>query len=117
MSPLRARAGRKAIDHGGEKKSRSTARAIAGTAWKEQSAVNGRGGAQSGRTSCGSMALSPQYSRVIRHSMGALATLRVFLKEKRVWDAVRSARSATVKVAVASARPNMVRNWKCPVQS
>ena len=41
--------------YGGEKKSRSITSMIDGTAWKERSVGNGKGGAQSGRTSFGSI--------------------------------------------------------------
>ena len=51
MALLSARAGRKAMVYGGEKKSRSTMRARAGIAWKDRSAPRDMRGAQSGRTS------------------------------------------------------------------
>jgi hypothetical protein len=55
MHPLNAKAGRKAMVYGGEKKRRSTTRVNEGIAWNEMSVWKGSGGAQSGRTSFGSI--------------------------------------------------------------
>ena len=56
---------------------------------------------------------SPQYRRLIRHSSGALATLSVFFSAKRRRLRVRSASRPAAQVAVARARPMMVRNCRC----
>ena len=53
--PLKASAGRNAIVYGGEKNSKSTTRLNEGTTWNETSVRKGRGGAQSGWTSFGSI--------------------------------------------------------------
>lgn len=49
----------------------------------------------------------------MRHSNGALATLSVFFTANSRRLRVTSASPPTAKVAVASARPMMVRNWRC----
>ena len=46
-------------------------------------------------------------------SMGAEQHERMFLKKKRRLDRVRSASRPRVNVVVASARPIIVRYWKC----
>ena len=117
--------------YGGEKKSRSITSVNDGTAWKDRSVWNGRGAAQSGRTSFSSIwmqcqcpaplgrcslmltARRLQYKRLIKHSMGALATLRAFLTWNSVEFIVTSASRPTVKVAVARDRPMMVRYCMC----
>lgn len=58
-------------------------------------------------------ARKPQYSRLIRHANGALATLKMFFTANSVRLNVRSASSPMVTVAVARARPMMVRNCRC----
>lgn len=58
-------------------------------------------------------ALKPQYNRLIRHSIGALATLIAFLTWKRVWFMVISARRPTINEIVANDRPMMVKYCKC----
>lgn len=58
-------------------------------------------------------ALSPQYSTLIRHSIGALATLKKFFSWNNRCDKVRSASSPTANVAVAIDRPMMVRYCMC----
>ena len=83
--------------YGGEKKSRSITSVNDGMAWKERSVCKGSGAAQSGRTSFSSIwtqlqcfvllvkcptmltARRLQYNRLIKHSIGALATLKAFL--------------------------------------
>lgn len=49
----------------------------------------------------------------MRTSIGALATLNAFFIWKRVWFRVTSASRPTAKVAVARARPMMVRYCRC----
>jgi hypothetical protein len=58
-------------------------------------------------------ARKPQYSTLIKHARGALATLRLFLRRKRRRDWVRSASKPDANVAVARDRPMMVRYWRC----
>ena len=54
-----------------------------------------------------------QYSTLIKHSIGALATLRAFLILKRVGFIAMSASSPTTNVAAASDRPMIVRYCMC----
>src|ERR1700759_4580884 len=109
MHPLIASAGRNAMVYGGEKKSRSITSINDGMAWKDRSVCIGRGAAQSGSTSFSSIWMqfqcslplgqcSPmltarrlQYKRLIKHSMGALATLQAFLTWNSVEFIVKSA--------------------------
>jgi hypothetical protein len=55
----------------------------------------------------------PQYSRLIRHSIGALATLSAFLTANRLRLRVRSANRPTAVVSVAMDKPMIVRYWRC----
>jgi len=56
-----------------------------------------------------SMALIPQYRRLIRTSKGAEQRDREFLIRKSVGLRVRSERNAMMKVRYATVRPRMVR--------
>ena len=55
MHTLNAKAGKKAMVYGGEKKSKSSTSASDGIMWKERSVCTGSGAAQSGRTSFSSI--------------------------------------------------------------
>lgn len=55
----------------------------------------------------------PQYNIVIRHSIGALATLSAFLMRNRRRLIVMSASKPTKKVLAAKESPMMVRYWRC----
>ena len=55
----------------------------------------------------------PQYSRLMSTSSGALHTDKTFLIRNSRRESVISAREPKAKVIVASARPMMVRYWKC----
>ncbi|KAJ8609438.1 hypothetical protein MRB53_039109 [Persea americana] len=55
----------------------------------------------------------PQYNSVIRHSIGALATLSRFFRRNSRRERVTSARRATMNVMVERARPMLVRYCKC----
>ena len=57
--------------------------------------------------------LKLQYSRLIKHSIGALATLSTFLSANKLLLSVMSASNPTPKVAVDSDRPIMVRYCMC----
>jgi hypothetical protein len=61
----------------------------------------------------GLTARRPQYRILIRHSMGALVTLRVFFTWNSAWLPVMSASKPTANVAEASERPMMVRYCRC----
>lgn len=71
-----------------------------------------RGSASSGgTTSEGSIAQRPQYKTLMRTSKGAEQTESMLFNSNKRRLSVRSARSPTANVAVAMARPMMVRNW------
>lgn len=57
--------------------------------------------------------LRPQYKILIRTSIGALVTDRIFLTLKSRVDMVISARSPITKVKVARLKPRIVKCWKC----
>lgn len=57
--------------------------------------------------------LSPQYKTLIKTSIGALVTERMFFDLNRRVDSVRSASSPVTNVKVARQRPRMVKCWKC----
>lgn len=57
--------------------------------------------------------MRPQYKILIRTSIGALVTERMFFSLKRRVDKVISASRPIKKVKVARLRPRMVKCWKC----
>src|SRR6202012_5742152 len=92
------------IVHGGEKNSRSTSSRVEGAMWKLTSVASGSSSSL-GTTSVGSIARSPQYSRLTSTSIGALHMLSTFLAANRRGLSVTSARRPSMKVMVASVRP------------
>lgn len=66
-----------------------------------------------GTTSDLSIALIPQYSKLINTSRGALHNDNVFLIRNSLGDSVMSASKPNTKVARATLRPRIVRYCQC----
>jgi len=101
-------AGNAVIVHGGENRSKSSVRRIAGMAWKPRSA-SVEIVIQSGMTNFLSIARRPQYKILMRTAKGAPQTDSKFLVRNSLGERVKSAADPKMKVRVAMVRPIIVR--------